>query len=592
MSLSSMCFVAWKHGYKYNWTRCDWIPDTFVGGQVLFTGNKVKRDVVVVDFTSMYPSIIRDGGISPECIDYIDLDKKLEPRFDYLICLCYNDYNRNTLELNIGAAVLGVNDGLDTDATGNVLVGEEHSHLSCQLEDVTSTCSSHVDSLLTDVCVQDGTLQNIPKKRCVTSTSAKPGHPSGLDWYVARCRQLAQCAQETKGHYRYVFSADKATWKDGMVDWVAGPLDSTMVFTTDSYIARFCPGPRICAEACETLMNNRQRYRRLMEREGDPTRKAVYNRTQHALKICANSMYGAMSFRHYNSYSPRCGTSVTGSGRWSLNVSAAVVSGLGFEVVYGDTDSVMYTLDFDSNSNDLIHLCAKNVLDSYTDLSTTDLMEFISGNEHAFVCSDKHLLPISNIVVKVLNKVMSYTCFGHLCVEQQVTESTAPRNYKSVVFPSFMVTSKKHYVGMKRDGELYTKGMNYIRRSGCALTSITTQEFVRIVLAGDDLDSVKVELSRSCYSFKTKVKNGKYLHLLNINMKYLGRRGNYVRVRSLAGGGHQYIGSNSILPHHRVDVNYYMKRIRTSLNTVTSALNIDLDLIYTGTLVTYRRDAV
>lgn len=473
MSLSSMCSVAWKHGYKYNWTRCDWVPNTFVGGQVLFTGNKVERDVAIVDFTSMYPSIIRDGGISPECIDYIDLDTRLEPRFNYLICLCHSDYNRSTLELNIGATVLGVNDRLDTDATGNVLIGEEYRHLLCQFEDATPICSSYVDSLLMDVSAQDRTLQDIPKRRCITWACTKPSHHNGLNWYATRCQQLARCAQKTRDDNRYVFSADKVTWKDGMVDWVTSPLDSTMMFVTDSYIARFCPGPRVCAEACETLMNNRQGYKQLMRRKRDPTRQAVYNRTQYALKICANSMYGAMSFRHYNSYSPRCGTSVTGSGRWSLSVSAAVVSGLGFEVVYGDTDSVMYTLDFDGSRSDLIHLCAKNILDSYTDLTTTDLMEFISGNERAFVCSDKHLLPISNVVVKVLNKIMSYTCFGHLRVEQQETESTAPRNYKSIVFPSFMITSKKHYVDMKRDGELYTKGMNYIRRSGCKMLNFS-----------------------------------------------------------------------------------------------------------------------
>ena len=66
-----------------------------------------------------------------------------------------------------------------------------------------------------------------------------------------------------------------------------------------------------------------------------------------------------------------------------------------------------------------------------------------------------------------------------LSVTQQETGSLIPMKYKSVVFPSFIVTSKKHYVGMKRDGELYTKGMNYIRMSGSTLSSVATQEFVR-----------------------------------------------------------------------------------------------------------------
>lgn len=82
MSLSSMCAMAWSRGYRYNWTRCDWIPSVFSGGQVFFKGEKVRRNVAIVDFTSMYPSLIRDSGISLECIEFIDATSKNDPQFD------------------------------------------------------------------------------------------------------------------------------------------------------------------------------------------------------------------------------------------------------------------------------------------------------------------------------------------------------------------------------------------------------------------------------------------------------------------------------------------------------------------------------
>ena len=44
-----------------------------VGDQVLFTGHKVRRDVTIVDIITMYSSVIMDGGISPESIDFIDM---------------------------------------------------------------------------------------------------------------------------------------------------------------------------------------------------------------------------------------------------------------------------------------------------------------------------------------------------------------------------------------------------------------------------------------------------------------------------------------------------------------------------------------
>ena len=46
---------------------------------MLFTVEKVKKDVAVVDFSSMYPSLIKDCGISPECIDFIDASSSIDP---------------------------------------------------------------------------------------------------------------------------------------------------------------------------------------------------------------------------------------------------------------------------------------------------------------------------------------------------------------------------------------------------------------------------------------------------------------------------------------------------------------------------------
>ena len=38
----------------------------------------------------------------------------------------------------------------------------------------------------------------------------------------------------------------------------------------------------------------------------------------------------------------------------ALNVASAIIEGLGFEVIYGDTDSVMYSLDLRAESKNLL----------------------------------------------------------------------------------------------------------------------------------------------------------------------------------------------------------------------------------------------
>ena len=63
--------------------------------------------------------------------------------------------------------------------------------------------------------------------------------------------------------------------------------------------------------------------------------------TQHVMKIIANSGYGAMSFSLYNSYSPRCGFSVTAAARYCLHLSISVINILGYSVSYRHTDSIM-----------------------------------------------------------------------------------------------------------------------------------------------------------------------------------------------------------------------------------------------------------
>ena len=582
MSVSSVCSNAWSKGFRYNWTRCDWIPNIFSGGHVLFTGKKVRKNVSIVDFTSMYPSLIRDGGISPECIDFIDISSMDVTRFDSITLVYTYQYDRSIEHLYIGIVGLGVSSGQGTDATGMVVIAEHLDTLKVSVDAQQSVVSQILTELEQDIKGADNTLSSLDVKTLWNSCNMLLPSDSVFDWYLDYSRRLCERCIGGSITYRYIFSPESSIFTSGMVDWTVGPLATTMMFATKEYIVRFPPGPRICLEACQTLMNTRRRYKELMRTSKDKNQLVMYDRLQYALKICANSMYGVTSFRHYNSYSPRCGISITGSSRWSLHVSAAVVCGLGFEVVYGDTDSVMYVISDSTDSSDLIYSYVSYLNKTHVDIELIDIMEFISGNENAIPSSDVYSVPACNVVLKVLNTVMSFTCFTGLVVEQQETKSTIPLNYKSTVFPSFMVVSKKHYVGLRRDGELYTKGMNYIRRSGSTLSSIVTEEFVTIALKYNNVSIVRLHLSRVCQEYKLKVKSGRYLQLLNINMKHMGKRSNYIRVKGCHGNEHEYVESTDIKASNIIDTTYYLNSIKDSLMKVTTALGIDFDPIYSG----------
>lgn len=68
MSISSGSLL---HGKIMDWSR-SMREVEYAGGMVFEPGLGVYKDVIIVDFSSKYSTIIEDGRISTECVTVLD----------------------------------------------------------------------------------------------------------------------------------------------------------------------------------------------------------------------------------------------------------------------------------------------------------------------------------------------------------------------------------------------------------------------------------------------------------------------------------------------------------------------------------------
>lgn len=98
------------------------------------------------------------------------------------------------------------------------------------------------------------------------------------------------------------------------------------------------------------LVERRREVKKLMVAGLEPELKNQYNIRQTALKLTANSMYGCLGFVNSRFYAKHLAALVTQKGRDILMNTKDIVTKMNYEVIYGDTDSIMintHSVDFD-----------------------------------------------------------------------------------------------------------------------------------------------------------------------------------------------------------------------------------------------------
>ena len=91
------------------------------------------------------------------------------------------------------------------------------------------------------------------------------------------------------------------------------------------------------------VIKKRMQFKSRMKEIGDEREKRLLDVQQNALKLIANSMYGYYGFERARWYCRECAESITAWGREYIHKAMEFAEKDGFEVIYGDTDSVYIT---------------------------------------------------------------------------------------------------------------------------------------------------------------------------------------------------------------------------------------------------------
>jgi DNA polymerase alpha subunit A len=209
-----------------------------------------------------------------------------------------------------------------------------------------------------------------------------------------------------------------------------------------------------------TLVNRRREVKKLMkDKTATPEQLALWDTKQLALKLTANSMYGCLGYTQSRFYARPLAMLTTFKGREILRSTKELVESNQFQVIYGDTDSVMI------NSN------ADSIADA---------------------------LKVGNELKKMVNE-------RYKLLEIDIDN----------IFRRLLLHAKKKYAAINLaevDGKyvdkLEVKGLDMRRREYCALSKEASQRLLNEILSGEDPEVVLEKIHDYLRELSEKMRDG------------------------------------------------------------------------------------
>lgn len=103
-----------------------------------------------------------------------------------------------------------------------------------------------------------------------------------------------------------------------------------------------CKKKSVLPKVIQALVEKRRAVKNALSKETDEEKRESLDIKQKAFKLVANSMYGCLGFSSSRFYAKPIAAAITSCGRRILEASVKIVrEKLNFDIIYGDTDSIM-----------------------------------------------------------------------------------------------------------------------------------------------------------------------------------------------------------------------------------------------------------
>ncbi|WP_433624302.1 DNA-directed DNA polymerase [Halomicrococcus sp. NG-SE-24] len=205
----------------------------------------------------------------------------------------------------------------------------------------------------------------------------------------------------------------------------------------------------------ETLSEREEKKALRNEHEPETAEYEIFDRQQAAVKVIMNSLYGVLGWERFRLYDKEMGAAITATGREVIEFTETAAREVGYDVAYGDTDSVMLELGSEFSKEEAIEQSFEiedYINDRYDEFAREDL----NADEHRF----------------------------------QIEFEKLYRRF-------FQAGKKKRYAGhiVWKEGkdvdDIDITGFEYKRSDIAPITKEVQRDVIEMIVTGEDLDDVK-----------------------------------------------------------------------------------------------------